>query len=148
MNDFFPATLITNGHFYGFQYNPANIVPNYDAFPLIYCVGPSLTNINNIRGLNLHHIPRTQRFEFLKKMEKEYNFTNKSRCVLTDDQLNRLLPGVIVAIREYSRKRMCQVFEIYNKSMPKFIYSDGNIRQCIPDREVIDYFAKSNNAHV
>lgn len=140
MTDLTSTKYMINGCFYSFRYNPTYPVINIDYNPLIYCIGPSIRSINNVTGLNFHHVPKELRLQFLINFNKKYDFMNKDRVIIDETEINRLLPGIKVAIREYNRKNMSQVYTISNKSIPTYINSIGDLKQYIPQKELLQYF--------
>lgn len=123
------ANDILNGYFYTFIYKAKDTSLDVDESPLIYCIGPSPKNENNIVGLNLHKLSEEMRETLIKGMQKRRGILNSvSRAVFSTIELNSILPGCISAIREYSRKRIYYALRIDSTDIYLYIYGDGKER--------------------
>ena len=132
MNENFERTSkIVNGWWYTFEYNSDKPQPDYDRYPLIYCIGPSKTNLNVFQALNLHHLPLDARIDFILRFNKYTNFTQKdTRMVYTDNELIMDFGvglGIQGAIRYYNKKNIRNNYRILNKAVPLYIEYDGDI---------------------
>ena len=133
---------VVNGYFYRFVYESVYGTRVADPTPLIYCTGPSTKNINNFRGLNFHHLPLKQREELLQKMQiSKQVLENGVRAIFTEEELNRMVPGCAIAIREYSRKRVFECNRLDNEEVPGAIYSD--VARLNPVKRLLDWLLHS-----
>ena len=138
-----PADSIVNGYFYTFIYKAKDVRDVVDEVPLIYCIGPSTKNINNFVGLNLHHLSIPMRETLLRGMERTKSaITSGSRTIFSESELNSILPGCKIAIREYSRKRVYQCYKIDTKEIPLYIYGDGRKHVTVSDSEIQEAMRK------
>jgi|SRR5574344_56970 hypothetical protein len=144
MKNFENASKIVNGFWYSFSYNPKTFNKDVDKFPFIYCIGPSLKSLNNFVGLNLHHIPLKVRFELIYKFQKFYNFMNVDRrYIITREQLETLVPGIGIAIREYDKRHILDAYRIINKAVPLYLKSNGILIQASEDNAAIKWLEDS-----
>lgn len=123
-----PADNIVNGYFYTFVYKPVSYGSGsfVDSRPIIYCIGPSITNKNNFRAINFNHLPMNVKKELLYKMidAKEID---KVRAIFTEDEINSLVPGSKIAVREYSRTRIYQPKEIARDQIVTYVLGNEKI---------------------
>jgi hypothetical protein len=120
------SDTVVNGYFYTYMYYPTWTNGPVDNEPLIYCIGPSLKSLNCFIGLNLHHLPVTQREQLISKMQSTKNFMrNGVRTLFTEEELNSLVPGCKIAVREYNKTKVFNCYRIDNEDIPYYIYSDG-----------------------
>ena len=123
------ANDILNGYFYTFIYKAKDVSLDVDESPVIYCIGPSLKNENNIIGLNLHKLPEQLRESLILGMHKRKGILDTvSRTLFSDTELNQIVPGAKAAIREYSRKRIYYPLRIDSPDIILYLYDDGKQR--------------------
>ena len=144
MNDLTPTNLLVNGYFYSFTYLPPNIKTGHDQTPLVFVVGPSIRAFNNLIGINLHHLPVEQREFFIRNFQRLYGFMDKPRTVLTESQVESLLPGISIAKREYNRKYISNCFRLNQEKVPLYIYSKGHLTMETPKNTLLDWMVKNS----
>lgn len=144
MNDYEAINVIVNGYFYSFTYLPPKITVGYDQAPLVFVLGPSLKNINNFIGINLHHLPVQLRESFIKCFQKTMDFMNRTRTILTEAQIEMLIPGISIAKREYNRKYITSCIRIKSKAIPNYIYSTGYVTQQKSVNTLTDWLVKNS----
>ena len=139
------ARIINNGYFYSFEYFSSNNSIGFDPNPFIYCIGPSLKNKNNFVGLNLHHLPISERKIFIKNMQKSFDFINdEDRHYLSEYSVLQMLPGAKYAIREYNRNRIYKPIKIFNFAVPLFLESQMSPYLQTIDMSNVDYSLIAN----
>lgn len=121
------TNLIQDGYFYFFDYIPKEYKKGYDLKPFIFCVSPSLTNVNVIRAINLHHLPFNERVKFLHKLDTVYNFGDSDKRIKTSEEaLIKLFPEVKQAFRHYNRKRITRCYRVVSDSVNSFAEFKGD----------------------
>lgn len=140
MSDFEKTSEIVNGYWYTFEYNGESS-KGYDRFPFIYCIQPSLTNLNCFMGLNLHHLPLNERIEFMVNFDKLSNFREAdTRKVYTREMLiNTIFPGCQDAIRYYNKKNIINPMRVLNKAVPLYLEYNGDIMLSNPSQLMNKY---------
>lgn len=138
------ADTVVNGYFYTFLY-----VPKYkskgeeDELPLIYCIGPAKYHENCFIGLNLHHLDESLREVLIYRMQSTKQFMrNGVRTLFSEDELNQLVPGCKIAVREYNRKRVFDCRQIDNEDIPYYIYGKGAISEENRRPKLMDFLLK------
>ena len=124
-----PDNTIVDGYFYTFVYRAKDGSIDVDESPLIFCLGPSLKSDNCFVGLNFHKIPEKFREILIKKMHQSRGILEKNgRWLFSAKVLNEFVPGAMIAVREYNRKRVYHPFRIPSTEIPLYIYGDGKGR--------------------
>lgn len=139
MADYSPANTIVNGYFYSFVYNPPTYRKGYDATPLVFVVGPSTISLKNFVGINLHHLPPSQREFFIRNFQRTYRFMESQRMPIDQNQCEQLLPGITIAMRSYNREYVTDCVRIAQDRVPYYIFSDGHISQETPDNTAMKW---------
>lgn len=122
--DFIKSSIIKNGYFYTFEYEPKDRAIGYDLCPFVYVIGPwfGKSNIpnNNFTALNLHHLSLSERVDFITRL---YSIMNgEERTIVT---LENLEINYKHAIRVYDRKRIKNLWQCKNKTAKYYIKSNG-----------------------
>lgn len=134
---------VVNGFWYSFKYAANNPVKGVDKHPFIFCIGPSKTSLNHFVGLNLHHLPITQRAEFIKMFQSLHNFMDQdTRIVLTEEQIEAMVPGIKIAFRVYDKRGIKSCVRVVNRAVPDYIFSKGNIIQEKPINVITKWLQK------
>lgn len=137
------ADTVVNGYFYTYLYYPVWDKAEVDQEPLIYCIGPSLKSLNCFIGLNLHHLPESQREQLITKMQQTKQFMrNGVRTLFTEDELNSFVPGCKMAVREYNKTRVFDCRIIDNEDIPYYIYGNGMPREENKRTKLMDFLLK------
>lgn len=130
-SDFVVTNNIVNGYWYTFEYKSTKTTPGYDRFPMIYCIGPSIKNLNCFEALNLHHLPLEVRIEFVCRFDKLSHFRDEDiRKVFTTEEVLSYFGaglGLQNAIRFYNKKNILNPYRVLNKAVPLYLEYDGDI---------------------
>lgn len=102
------VTRMEAGKIYTFVYDAKykDTLPYWDRFPLIICLGPSVTKAGNgvMLGLNLHYAPPKARQAMLEELLKKHastpSFSNKTRLKINWDDV-RGMRGTDQLIKAY-----------------------------------------------
>ena len=138
------ASKVVNGFFYSFEYYPRNTKRLYDKTPFLYCIGPLENAVNKFVGLNLHHLPFTDRCKLIKMMQMQYHFMDDdTQHIISQQSLNNLVPGVLFSWRIYNMQCVYKLIRIKNAAVPLFLHEQGNIYLSTPDEKVLVYLLNS-----
>lgn len=136
--------FISNGFFYSFEYYPRHPKELYDKTPFLYCVGPVEKRNNLITGINLHHIDLQSRYRLIELMQRQYNILdNDEQHIISEESLNRLVPGVLFGVRIYNLKNIYNPVRVRNPAVPLFLHEQGNIYLGTPDDKYMKYLFNS-----
>lgn len=137
-------SIVSNGYFYTFEYYPRHPKELYDKTPFLYCVGPVEKRTNLFTGINLHHIDLQSRYRLIEAMQRQYNILdNDAQHIISEESLNRLVPGVLFGVRIYNMKNVYQLKRIKNRAVPLFLHEQGNIYMGTPDDKFMKYLLNS-----
>lgn len=137
-------SVLMNGYFYTFEYYPRHPKDLYDKTPFLYCVGPVDKRTNLVTGINLHHIDFESRKRLIEMMQRQYNILDdEQQHIISEESLNRLVPGVLFGVRIYNTKNIYKPLRIKNKAVPLFLHEQGNIYMGTPDDKYLQYLFKS-----
>jgi hypothetical protein len=67
---------------------------------------------------------------------------NGVRTLFSEDELNHLVPGCKIAVREYNRKRVFDCRQIDNEDIPYYIYGKGAISEENRRPKLMDFLLK------
>lgn len=136
--------FISNGFFYSFEYYPRKPKELYDVTPFLYCIGPVDKRDNLITGINLHHIDVASRVRLIEMMQRQYNILDDdNQHIISEESLNRLVPGVLFGIRIYNLKNIFNPVRVKNPAVPLFLHEQGNIYLGTPDDKYMKYLFNS-----
>lgn len=125
-NECMRTNLVQNGYFYILLYSATTKSANtagYDEMPVIYCVAPDTTNVNNFWGINFHYFKKNIQELIFERMVKDYNITAEDdvRVILNGKQLNYIYSSIHLGLRCYSRKNVLDCYRIKNSFLPKYL---------------------------
>lgn len=135
---------VVNGYFYSFDYAPKTAKKGYDLSPLVFVIEPSTRNLNNFVAINLHHLPKDLREHFIVEFQRQYDFMNVGRVVLTMEQTSNLLNGVSIALREYSKENITNCVRIESAAVPKYINTSSHLLQESEDDTLVNWMLNQN----
>lgn len=125
-NECIRTNLVQNGYFYILLYSAATKSANkegFDEMPVIYCVSPDTSNINNFWGINFHYFRKDIQLYILERMVKDYNIMSEDsvRVLLDGKQLNNIYSNIQIGLRCYNRKNVLDCYRIMNTYLPKYL---------------------------
>ena len=65
------------------------------------------------------------------------------RYIITREQLETLVPGIGIAIREYDKRHILDAYRIINKAVPLYLKSNGILIQASEDNAAIKWLEDS-----
>lgn len=139
--DFERTSEVVNGYFYTYAYKAIHEDPAYDELPFIYCLAPHPKSQNCFVGINLHHLPTSERIDFLIELEKLYHILdNEERAIVDIDVIRRTMPSAKLALRVYNRKNVRRCYRVLNKAVGRYIDNDGDIYLAKPSTIMNKYW--------
>lgn len=144
-----PTSLILNGYFYTFGYKPASTGLKFpiDSNPIIYCIAPSEVNKNNFIALNFNHLPKAKAVELITKMNNKKKVFSV-RAIFTETELNSLVPGALIAIREYNRTRIYNPQQFLGSGIISYLYDryGMNSPDSKKDQSIVNFYINNTEA--
>lgn len=144
---FEPVSIFNNGYFYTFYYEAIHKAQFVDKNPFIFCIGPyerftkkgkSVRLENVIAGLNLHHLTIKEREQLITQLTMNYSLLeNDAAHILSEETLNKLVPGAIDAVRYYHLEHVYDLHRLRNKYVPFYLHEQGNILGATVDEEAL-----------